>query len=389
MLDKRCKIYVAGHHGLVGSAIWRNLKSRGYNNLVGRTHQELDLTDQLSVRHFFNQEKPDAVVLAAAFVGGIMANSLYRADFIMQNMKIQCNVISEAYAHNVKKLLFLGSTCIYPKNAPQPMKEDALLTSPLEYTNEEYAIAKIAGLKMCESYNLQYGTNYLAVMPTNLYGPNDNFHLENSHVMPAMMRKVYLAKLIHDNNWDAIRRDLDIRPVEGFNGTAPKEKILSILGHYGITDNKVVLWGTGTPLREFLWSEDMADASVHILLNVNFSDIIGIEKYSSVHYGTSTDGTVDRNHSTGRGGAIPNLGEIRNCHINIGTGKELTIRQLSELVVKTIGFEGTIEFDTTKPDGTMRKLIDVTKLHHLGWTHQVDIEDGVQRLFLWYQSSIK
>ncbi|MBR3078903.1 MAG: GDP-L-fucose synthase [Prevotella sp.] len=389
MLDKRCKIYVAGHHGLVGSAIWRNLKSRGYNNLVGRTHQELDLTDQLAVRHFFDQEKPDAVVLAAAFVGGIMANSLYRADFIMQNMKIQCNVISESYAHGVKKLLFLGSTCIYPKNAPQPMKEDALLTSPLEYTNEEYAIAKIAGLKMCESYNLQYGTNYLAVMPTNLYGPNDNFHLENSHVMPAMMRKVYLAKLIHDNNWDAIRRDLDIRPVEGFNGTASKEEILSILGHYGITDNKVVLWGTGTPLREFLWSEDMADASVHILLNVNFSDIIGIDKYSSVHYGTSTDGTVDRNHSSGRGGAIPNLGEIRNCHINIGTGKELTIRQLSELVVKTIGFEGTIEFDTTKPDGTMRKLIDVTKLHHLGWTHQVDIEDGVQRLFLWYQSSIK
>lgn len=389
MLDKRCKIYVAGHHGLVGSAIWRNLKSRGYNNLVGRTHQELDLTDQLAVRHFFDQEKPDAVVLAAAFVGGIMANSLYRADFIMQNMKIQCNVISESYAHGVKKLLFLGSTCIYPKNAPQPMKEDALLTSPLEYTNEEYAIAKIAGLKMCESYNLQYGANYLAVMPTNLYGPNDNFHLENSHVMPAMMRKVYLAKLIHDNNWDAIRRDLDIRPVEGFNGTASKEEILSILGHYGITDNKVVLWGTGTPLREFLWSEDMADASVHILLNVNFSDIIGIDKYSSVHYGTSTDGTVDRNHSSGRGGAIPNLGEIRNCHINIGTGKELTIRQLSELVVKTIGFEGTIEFDTTKPDGTMRKLIDVTKLHHLGWTHQVDIEDGVQRLFLWYQSSIK
>lgn len=207
--------------------------------------------------------------------------------------------------------------------------------------------------------------------------------------MPAMMRKVYLAKLIHDNNWDAIRRDLDIRPVEGFNGTASKEEILSILGHYGITDNKVVLWGTGTPLREFLWSEDMADASVHILLNVNFSDIIGIDKYSSVHYGTSTDGTVDRNHSSGRGGAIPNLGEIRNCHINIGTGKELTIRQLSELVVKTIGFEGTIEFDTTKPDGTMRKLIDVTKLHHLGWTHQVDIEDGVQRLFLWYHSSLK
>ena len=190
MLDKNSKIYVAGHLGLVGSAIWHNLEKRGYTNLVGRTHKELDLTDQYAVQKFFDEERPDAVVLAAAFVGGIMANSLYRADFIMQNMKMQCNVISNAYSHGVKKLLFLGSTCIYPKNAAQPMKEDALLTSPLEYTNEEYAIAKIAGLKMCESYNLQYGTNYIAVMPTNLYGPNDNFHLENSHVMPAMMRKI-------------------------------------------------------------------------------------------------------------------------------------------------------------------------------------------------------
>ena len=213
MLEKTSKIYIAGHNGLVGSAIWNNLKSRGYNNLIGRSHRELDLTDQYAVRKFFDEETPDAVVLAAAFVGGIMANSLYRADFIMMNMKIQCNVISEAYIHGVKKLLFLGSTCIYPKNAPQPMKEDCLLTSSLEYTNEEYAIAKIAGLKMCESYNLQYGTNYIAVMPTNLYGPNDNFHLENSHVMPAMMRKVYLAKLINDNNWEAIWKDLSIRPV--------------------------------------------------------------------------------------------------------------------------------------------------------------------------------
>ena len=388
MLEKNAKIYVAGHRGLVGSAIWNNLKSRGYTNLVGRTHQELDLTDQVAVKKFFDEERPDAVVLAAAFVGGIMANSLYRADFIMQNMKMQCNVISESYAHGVKKLLFLGSTCIYPKNAPQPMKEDALLTSPLEYTNEEYAIAKIAGLKMCESYNLQYGTNYIAVMPTNLYGPNDNFHLENSHVMPAMMRKVYLAKLIHDDDWDAIRRDLDIRPVEGFNGSSQSEDILKVLAKYGISDNKVVLWGTGTPLREFLWSEDMADASVHVLLNVNFSDIIGIEKYSSVHYGASTDGAVDRNHSAGRGGALPQLGEIRNCHINVGTGKELTIRQLSELVVKAVGFTGTVEFDATKPDGTRRKLIDVSKLHSLGWTHKVEIEDGVRRLFDWYRQSL-
>ena len=332
----------------------------------------------------------------------------------MMNMKIQCNVISEAYAHGVKKLLFLGSTCIYPKNAPQPMKEDCLLTSPLEYTNEEYAIAKIAGLKMCESYNLQYGTNYIAVMPTNLYGPNDNFHLENSHVMPAMMRKVYLAKLIHDGEWEKISIDLDKRPVEGVNGSglsrirglengcASKEekfqnseildnrkKALEVLAKYGIYDKKVVLWGTGTPVREFLWSEDMADASVHVLLNVDFKDVIGIEKYSSVHFGASTDGAVDRNHSAGRGGAIPSLGEIRNCHINVGTGKELTISDLSELVVKAVGFEGKVEFDASKPDGTMRKLIDVSKLHSLGWTHKVEIEDGVAKLFQWYKTSLE
>ena len=401
MLDKNCKIYVAGHRGLVGSAIWNNLLSRGYTNLVGRTHKELDLTDQQAVRRFFDEERPDAVVLAAAFVGGIMANSLYRADFIMMNMKIQCNVISEAYAHGVKKLLFLGSTCIYPKNAPQPMKEDCLLTSPLEYTNEEYAIDKIAGLKMCESYNMQYGTNYIAVMPTNLYGPNDNFHLENSHVMPAMMRKVYLSKLINDNDWVSIRKDLAIRPVGAtipekdgkvryeIDETSDESVIRKVLAWYGIEDNKVTLWGTGTPLREFLWSEDMADASVHVLLNVDFSDIIGIERYSSVHYGATTDGAVDRNHSAGRGGAIPSLGEIRNCHINVGTGKELTIRELSELVVKAVGFEGTVEFDASKPDGTMRKLIDVSKLHSLGWTHKVEIEEGVQKLFDWYKKSIE
>ena len=400
MLDKNSKIYVAGHHGLVGSAIWNNLKQRGYTNLVGRSHKELDLTDQIAVKQFFDQEQPDAVVLAAAFVGGIMANSLYRADFIMQNMKMQCNVISEAYAHQVKKLLFLGSTCIYPKNAPQPMKEDVLLTSPLEYTNEEYAIAKIAGLKMCESYNLQYGTNYIAVMPTNLYGPNDNFHLENSHVMPAMMRKIYLAKLIHEQDWKSIETDMNKRPInptdklraiigEGnVDGNNSHERILNALEFYGIYDNKVVLWGTGTPLREFLWSEDMADASVYILLNVDFKDIIGIEKYSSVFYGAKTNGLVDRNNSEGRGGAIPALGEIRNCHINVGTGKELTIRELSELVRETIGFNGEIVFDTSKPDGTMRKLIDVSKLHSLGWTHHVEIENGVRKLFEWYRQSL-
>lgn len=389
MLAKDSKIYIAGHRGLVGSAIWRNLKQRGYDNLVGRTHAELDLTDQQAVARFFDSERPDAVVLAAAFVGGIMANSLYRADFIMQNMMMQCNVISNAYSHGVRKLLFLGSTCIYPKNAPQPMKEDALLTSPLEYTNEEYAIAKIAGLKMCESYNLQYGTNYIAVMPTNLYGPNDNFHLENSHVMPAMMRKVYLAKLIHDGDWPSVRADLDRRPVEGVRGNATEREILAVLAKYGIADNHVTLWGTGSPLREFLWSEDMADASVHVLLNVDFKDIIGIERYSSVFYGATTGGAVDRDNSAGRGGAIPSLGEIRNCHINVGTGKELTIRRLSELVAETVGFEGEIEFDPSKPDGTPRKLIDVEKLHSLGWTHRVEIEEGVKLLFDWYRDSLR
>ena len=401
MLSKDLKIYVAGHHGLVGSAIWKNLKARGYNNLVGRTHNELDLTDQLAVKKFFDDEHPDAVVLAAAFVGGIMANSLYRADFIMQNMKMQCNVIEQAFKHHVKKLLFLGSTCIYPKDAPQPMKEDSLLTSPLEYTNEEYAIAKIAGLKMCESYNLQYGTNYIAVMPTNLYGPNDNFHLENSHVMPAIMRKIYLAKLIHDNDWDAICTDMDKRPInptdalrkiigEGnVNGENDKERILKALAFYGIEDNRVTLWGDGSPLREFLWSEDMADASVYILLNVDFKDIIGIDKYSSVFYGAQTDGEVNRNNSEGRGGAIPSLGEIRNCHINVGTGKELTIKELANLVKETVDFHGNIVWDAAKPNGTPRKLIDVTKLHDLGWTHKVEIKEGVERLYKWYKSTLK
>ena len=401
MLKKDDKIFIAGHRGLVGSAIWNNLKSRGYNNLIGRSHAELDLTDQLAVKQFFDKERPDAVVLAAAFVGGIMANSLYRADFIMQNMKMQCNVIEQSYLHKVKKLLFLGSTCIYPKDAPQPMKEDALLTSPLEYTNEEYAIAKIAGMKMCESYNLQYGTNYIAVMPTNLYGPNDNFHLENSHVLPAMMRKIYLAKLIHDNNWDAIQIDMDKRPINptaklaleigesNVDGKESQERILKALSFYGIEDNKVTLWGDGSPLREFLWSEDMADASVHVLLNVDFKDIIGIEKYSSVFYGVKSDGEVNRNNSEGRGGAIPSLGEIRNCHINVGTGKELTIKSLAEMVVKTVGFEGEVCWDSTKPNGTPRKLIDVSKLHSLGWQHKVEIEDGVERLYEWYRNSLK
>lgn len=354
-MEKDARIYVAGHRGLVGSAIWNNLQQKGYTHLIGRTHKELDLLDGEAVRRFFDEEQPEYVFLAAAFVGGIMANSLYRADFIYKNLQIQQNVIGESYRHGVKKLLFLGSTCIYPREAPQPMKEEVLLTSPLEYTNEPYAIAKIAGLKMCESFNLQYGTNYIAVMPTNLYGPNDNFDLERSHVLPAMIRKVYLAHCLKENRWEDVRRDLDLRPVEGVSGANSDEEILRLLAKYGITSEEIRLWGTGTPLREFLWSEEMADASVFVMEHVDFKD-------------TYRSGEKD----------------IRNCHINIGTGKEITIRQLAELIVKTIGYQGRLTFDATKPDGTMRKLTDPSKLHALGWHHQIDIEEGVQRMYDWY-----
>ena len=367
------KIFVAGHHGLVGSAIWNNLKSRGYTNLVGRTHQELDLMDPVAVRQFFDEEQPEAVVLAAAHVGGIMANLQYRADFIYQNLQIQQNVIGESWRHGVKKLLFLGSTCIYPREAPQPMPEDCLLTSPLEYTNEPYAIAKIAGLKMCESFNIQYGTNYIAVMPTNLYGPNDNFHLENSHVLPAMIRKIHLAKCLGEGDWEAVRKDVNLRPVslrEGdrvvrVDGESTEQDILRVLLHYGIEPNAVTLWGTGSPMREFLWSEEMADASVHVLLNVDFKD------------------TYDANVKNADG-----ITEIRNCHINVGTGKEISIRQLAELIRKEIGFEGEIRWDATKPDGTLKKLTDVKKLHSLGWHHKIEIDEGVHRLYEWYKQGI-
>ena len=372
-LDKNSKIYVAGHHGLVGSAIWNNLKGRGYTNLVGRTHKELDLMDPVAVRRFFDEEQPDAVVLAAAHVGGIMANLHYRADFIYQNLQIQQNVIGESWRHGVKKLLFLGSTCIYPREAPQPMPEDCLLTSPLEYTNEPYAIAKIAGLKMCENFNIQYGTNYIAVMPTNLYGPNDNFHLENSHVLPAMIRKIHLAKCLNEGDWEAVRKDIDLRPVtlrEGdhvvrIDGQSSETDILRVLLHYGIEPNAVTLWGTGRPMREFLWSEEMADASVHVLLNVDFKD------------------TYDTSVKNADG-----ITEIRNCHINVGTGKEISIREVAELIQKEIGFLGEIRWDASKPDGTLKKLTDVKKLHNLGWHHKIEIDEGIHRLYNWYKQGI-
>ena len=353
-MNKTSKIYVAGHLGLVGSAIWKNLESKGYTHLIGKSLQELDLMDSVRVEEFFETEKPEYVILAAAHVGGIVANNVYRADFIYRNLQIQNNVIGASYRHNVKKLVFLGSTCIYPRDAQQPMKENALLTGPLEYTNEPYAIAKIAGLKMCESFNIQYGTNFIAVMPTNLYGPNDNFDLQRSHVLPAMIRKVHLAKMLQSNQWEKIREDLNKRPIEGVSGENPEIEIKNILHSYGITDRYLTLWGTGKPMREFLWSEEMADACVFIMEKVGFDDLKG-------------DNT-----------------EIRNCHINIGTGKEISIRDLSQLVVDTIGYEGEIVFDAGKPDGTMRKLIDVSKLNSLGWKHKIEIDEGVKKMYEWY-----
>jgi len=361
MMKKDAKIFVAGHRGLVGSAILNNLKKKGYTNFVLRTHEELDLCNQAAVTEFFDQEKPEYVFLAAAHVGGIVANSIYRADFIYRNLEIQNNVIYNSFRTGVKKLLFLGSTCIYPGNAPQPMKEDCLLSSELEYTNEPYALAKIAGLKMCESFNLQYGTNYIAVMPTNLYGPNDNFNLERSHVLPALIRKAHLGKQLMAGNWDEIRKDFNTAPVEGVDGNASQEAILGKLNKYGITQStngkvNVEIWGTGAPLREFLWSEDMADACVFIMENVDFADLKGNSK------------------------------EVRNCHINIGTGKELSIKELAYLVAEKVGFEGNIVFNADKPDGTMRKLTDPSKLHSLGWKHKVELEDGVAMIYDWYKN---
>ncbi|WP_442764788.1 GDP-L-fucose synthase family protein [Sulfurospirillum cavolei] len=315
-MNKTSKIYVAGHRGLVGSAIVKSLTAKGYTNIIGKTHGELDLTCQKDVQEFFEKEKPEYVFLAAAKVGGIVANNTYRADFIYENLAVQNNVIYQSYVHGVKKLLFLGSTCIYPQNAPQPMKEDSLLTSELEYTNEPYAIAKIAGIKMCESYNLQYGTNFISVMPTNLYGPNDNFDLETSHVLPALIRKIHEAKVNQEK--------------------------------------EVEIWGSGKPRREFLYSEDMADACVFLMENVDFKDLIGDKK------------------------------EIRNTHINIGTGEDISIQELAELIQKIVGYEGKLVYNTSKPDGTMLKRTDPSKLNALGWKHKVWLEEGIQTVYGWF-----
>lgn len=344
-IPKEAKIYVAGHRGLVGSAIVKALTAKGYTNIVKRTHEELDLTDSLATATFFKTEKPAYVFLAAAKVGGIIANNTYRADFLYLNLMIQNNVIHQSYKHRVKKLLFLGSTCIYPKNAPQPMPEDALLTGTLEYTNEPYAIAKIAGIKLCESYNLQYGTDFLSVMPTNLYGYNDNFDLEKSHVLPALIRKMHLAKLLSEGKNDEVCKDLE---VSAFAKAQP------ILKKFGITAESVEIWGTGSPRREFLWSQDMADACVHIMEKTSFSQVKG------------------------------DSDEVRNTHINIGTGIDISIKELAVLIKNTVGFKGKLVFDTSKPDGTPRKLTNVDKLHELGWKHKTSLEEGVVNLYNWY-----
>jgi GDP-L-fucose synthase len=309
-MEKDSKIYVAGHLGLVGSAIVRNLKSQGYHNIIGRTRQELDLTDQKAVLDFFEHEKPEYVVLAAAKVGGIHANNTYPAEFIYQNLMIQNNIIHRAHLNKVKKLLFLGSTCIYPKIAKQPITEDELLTGALEETNEAYAIAKIAGLEMCKFYKRQYGDNFISCMPTNLYGPYDNFDLKNSHVMPALIRKFHEAKLNQSKS--------------------------------------VEVWGTGTPLREFLYVDDMADACVFLLENYN--------------------------------------GEQ---HVNIGTGEEISIGDLARLIKKVVGFEGELVFNHDMPNGTPRKLTDVTKLHNLGWKHRMDLEGGIRNTYQWFCNNFK
>ncbi|OEK06080.1 GDP-fucose synthetase [Flavivirga aquatica] len=345
-MNKDSKIYVAGHRGLVGSAILENLKKKGYSNIITKTHKELDLTKQIDVANFFDREKPEYVILAAAKVGGIVANNTYRAEFIYENMMIQNNVIHQSYLSKVNKLLFLGSTCIYPKNTTQPMKEEYLLTNTLEYTNEPYAIAKIAGIKMCESYNLQYGTNFISVMPTNLYGPNDNFDLEKSHVLPALIRKIYLAKLLSESKEDDVIKDLNLSSIE---------EAKKYLEKFGVTKDSVEIWGTGKPMREFLWSEDMAEACVFIMENRNFKDT----------YSESQK-------------------EIINTHINIGSGKDISIKDLAENIKDIIGFKGDLVFNTEKPDGTMRKLTDVSKLNNLGWNHKVEINEGIKKLYKWY-----
>ena len=350
-MHKSSKIFVAGHKGLVGSSIVNELVRKGYTNIITKDRSDLDLTHTASVAKFFESEQPDYVFLAAAKVGGILANHTQRADFLYENLMIQNNVIHQSYKSGVKKLLFLGSTCIYPKEAPQPLKEEYLLTDILEYTNEPYAIAKIAGIKLCESYNLQYDTNFLSVMPTNLYGPNDNFDFEKSHVLPALIRKIHLASLLQIKDEEAVLLDLELDSIQTAKAT---------LANVGVFEDRVEIWGSGRPLREFLWSEDLADACVFIMENVNFRDV-----------------------------SNPEDKEIRNTHLNIGTGQDISIRELAEKVKQIVGFKGELFFNTDKPDGTYRKLTDSNKIRALGWAPETTLDDGIQRLYNWYLQQSK
>ena len=393
-MNKDSKIYIAGHNGMVGSAILRNLESKGYTNFVFTPYPEYDLTNQKTVEDFFSKEKPEYVIDAAAKVGGIMANSTYRAQFIYENLMIQNNIIHNAHVFGVKKLLFLGSSCIYPRDCPQPIKEEYLLTGPLEETNEPYAIAKIAGIKMCENYYRQYGSNFISVMPTNLYGPNDNFDLETSHVLPALIRKFHLAKCLENDDWDGIRKDLDKRPIGQTNGKSSKDDILKALSKHGIDINhretpsstetnsvnsvkdltsvssaansnknirdnscpswtvSLTLWGTGKPKREFLYVDDMADACVFLLENLNAKEL----------------------HSSGI------------THINVGSGIDLSIKALANMLKNVTEFEEIIFFDLSKPDGTPRKLLNVDRLIKLGWKNKIDLKNGLEKSYFYYKN---
>jgi GDP-L-fucose synthase len=369
-MDKNDKIYIAGHNGMVGSAIHRNLLEKGYKNFAFTPFPAYDLTNQSTVAEFFEKEKPEYVILAAAKVGGIIANNTYRAQFLYENLMIENNIIHQSYVNGVKKLLFLGSSCIYPGNCPQPIKEEYLLTGELEYTNEPYAIAKISGIKMCESYNIQYGTNFISVMPTNLYGPNDNYNLETSHVLPALIRKMHLGKCLENNDWEALRKDFKKHPIEGVNADTSETEIIKILIKYGIKVQHntlhpahrtpqpvtITLWGTGNPYREFLYADDLADACVFLMENVDFKDL------------------------------KPKKEPLLNTHINIGTGKDLTIKELAQLVKSKVGFNGHVAWDSSKPDGTFRKLLDVSKINRLGWKEKVSLEEGLKLIYLKYSA---
>jgi len=378
-MNKNIKILVCGGTGLVGSAIVRKLLEKGYKNIIATYYSkkpqideiewiQIDLKDRMKTDKLLKKEKPEYVFLAAAKVGGIVANNTYRADFIYENLEIQNSVIYNAYKHNVRKLMFLGSTCIYPKNCPQPIKEKYLLRGELEYTNEPYAIAKIAGIKMCESFNIQYGTNFISVMPTNLYGENDNFDLEKSHVLPALIRKIYLGKCLEENNFEAIREDLSKRSIEKIDGNSSEKEILNILEKYGIKKGQIEIWGSGNPKREFLYSDDMADACVYLMEKVDFNDII--------HQKENENNSCDVVKFQTK--------EIKNTHINIGTGKDISIKELASLIKDIIGYNGNFYFNISKPDGTMRKVTDVTKLNNLGWKHKIELEDGIKNVFEWY-----